>query len=436
MAGAQTTLADAQASASAESAGSIAAERRVLFNRMLADPGNLDIAFQYAALSAKAGDLEAAVSTLERMLIFAPGLPRLQLELGVLYYRLGAYETAETYFASVAGEPNVPAEVRARVETYRLAIRQRGKVDDFSGSVIAGVRYQTNANAAPDSRSVSLNGVDFLLDEAATGDDDVNAFLGGSLHYSHDLASQGDRFDLDLLTYGALYAEHDEINTGLAELTLGPNFDLQRFNLENTRVGVYGILSGVVLDQDPYLGAFGAGVSLTTALGASTRITSRHEYRREEYRDSDSHPNASDRDGDRFRGTTTLQHQLTERFAIFGVLDSERRFAERDYLSDWELGASIGGALSFASPLPAQADAWTLAVSGGYLHRRYDEPDPVIDVDDVEQDDEAFVQATLTVPVKSGWSLQAQSGYRNAMSNYDTRSFDNVHGSLAVVKAF
>lgn len=39
---------------------------------MLQDPSNLDVAFEYASLSSQVGDYEAAVSTLERMLIFAP----------------------------------------------------------------------------------------------------------------------------------------------------------------------------------------------------------------------------------------------------------------------------------------------------------------------------------------------------------------------------
>src|SRR5687768_2070429 len=51
------------------------ARRQALFQRMLTDPSNLDYAFEYAALSEQVGDLEAAISTLERMLVFAPGLP-------------------------------------------------------------------------------------------------------------------------------------------------------------------------------------------------------------------------------------------------------------------------------------------------------------------------------------------------------------------------
>ena len=70
--------------------------RQDLLRLMLQDPSNLDVAVEYASLSSQVGDYEAAVSTLERMLIFAPNTPRLQLELGILYYRLGSYELSRS----------------------------------------------------------------------------------------------------------------------------------------------------------------------------------------------------------------------------------------------------------------------------------------------------------------------------------------------------
>src|SRR5215510_9622780 len=69
-----------------------------LFQQMLREPANLDITFAYADVSAKLGDNEAAVAALERMLLFNPGLARVQLELGALYFRMGSYEIARTYF--------------------------------------------------------------------------------------------------------------------------------------------------------------------------------------------------------------------------------------------------------------------------------------------------------------------------------------------------
>src|SRR5690348_17408666 len=65
----------------------VEAQRESLLKQMIARPNDLDLAFEYATLSSQVGDYEGAISTLERMLIYAPNTPRLQLELGVLYYR-------------------------------------------------------------------------------------------------------------------------------------------------------------------------------------------------------------------------------------------------------------------------------------------------------------------------------------------------------------
>ena len=54
------------------------------FQQMLKQPANLDVLFKFATLASQTGDLEGAVSALERMLLIDPNLPRVRLELGVL----------------------------------------------------------------------------------------------------------------------------------------------------------------------------------------------------------------------------------------------------------------------------------------------------------------------------------------------------------------
>jgi Flp pilus assembly protein TadD len=88
-----------------------AARREALLKQMIARPNDLDLAFEYANLSSQAGDYEGAISTLERMLIYAPNRPRLQLELGVLYYKIGAYDVARNYFEQALANPKLPLEV-------------------------------------------------------------------------------------------------------------------------------------------------------------------------------------------------------------------------------------------------------------------------------------------------------------------------------------
>lgn len=410
--------------------------RSMLFQRMLERPDDLDSAFEYAALSVQAGDLEAAVSTLERMLIFAPGLPRLQLELGVLYYRLAAYETARSYFEAAVAGPNVPDEVRGRVEQYLGGIDIAGRTTRFSGQVRAGIRYQTNANRAPLDSTIILNGLPFTLDPGSLGSSDGNVYAAGVFHLSHNLASQGDTLEVDLVTYASKQFEREELDVALAELTVGPAFNLGRFGIENGALGVYGIVSGVVVDGYAYSGAVGAGTRLVLRPTPRLSTTAAFEYRHREYDNSPAAPTADNRDGYELRLLGNAAYIFSPTLTLTGSGYIQRTEAQRGFLTYTEGGATASLAVSFASPFGVGSAPWIVSPTAGFVVRRYDDPDPVISPTTVERDTEAFVGANLVVPMRDNWALLAETEYRNVSSNYPTRDYDNFSVSLSLVKGF
>ena len=56
-------------------AAALRAEQAQLFTEMFAAPADLDLMFRYALVSIRLQDYEAAISTLERILIYDPALP-------------------------------------------------------------------------------------------------------------------------------------------------------------------------------------------------------------------------------------------------------------------------------------------------------------------------------------------------------------------------
>lgn len=99
-------------------AGELDREYDAAFQEMLKKPADLDVLFKFATIATKTGDLEGAISALERMLLIDANLPRVRLELGVLYYRLGSYEVARTYLEGALKSPNLPPDVRSRAEQF------------------------------------------------------------------------------------------------------------------------------------------------------------------------------------------------------------------------------------------------------------------------------------------------------------------------------
>jgi tetratricopeptide (TPR) repeat protein len=410
------------------------ARRRQLLAAMMADPANLDIAFEYATLSVEVGDLEGAVATLERMLIFAPGLPRLQLELGVLYYRLGANDVARSYLDAVMAQPGVPEDVRAKVQLYLDAIDGRGETSGLHGQIMVGARYQTNANSAPSSNIVNLNGLPFTLNTVNAPD--ANGFVAGNFRFSQDLASQGDRFIATLSTYGALYANQTQLNTGVAELTAGPQFNLQRIRVENTALRVYGIGTGVLLGGSPYLLGVGAGAELETQFGPQLSGSFALEYRHEMFQNSATRPTASLRTGHRVTGSSALQYKVSDDVTLFGVLMGERRIAQVGFQSLWEFGVTGGVVFDFASPIQHFEQDWSLILSASYFHRQFDAPDPLINAALAQVDDDIQLSAALTVPLDDDWSLQGAVSYRAVESNYGLSDMTNFSVTAGVLKEF
>ena len=135
----------------------IETERQQIFDELLDDPTNMDNLFQYANLSILLGDLEAAVGVFEQMLIYDDELPRIRLELGVLYYRLGAFTTAKVYLESVK-RYNPPQEVLNNVDDFLNAITESEKTFKVSHVLATTMTNSSNGNSGLDADIINIAG--------------------------------------------------------------------------------------------------------------------------------------------------------------------------------------------------------------------------------------------------------------------------------------
>ncbi len=417
-----------------QSLDAIEARRKALFEIMFSSPSDLDVAFKYAALSIQVGDVEAAISTLERMLIFAPGLPRLQLELGLLYYRVSAFQTARSYFEAAISSPDVPEEVRKKVEQYLAGIASADTPSTFSGQIRAGLRYQTNANRVTTNSNITLNGNVFTLNPGSTGEADFNAYAAGIFHWRYDLESQGDAIEADLLVYGSKQFKRNEIDLLQAELTIGPSFDLGRFEIDNAALGVYGIVSGVFLGDAYYSSGFGIGKRLVIRPNAADLFSFKTEYRRRLYYNSTSAPNATNRDGHEARAQAFYRHIISPKLTVQATGQVQRTWADAGHLSYTEVTFNVGPGFSFQSPLGEDQPDWIGRLSIGGAIRNYDNPDVTINAARKQRDREAYVSAGLTIPIKEGWAALLDTEYRMVNSNYDIREHNNFTASFSISK--
>ncbi len=107
-------------------------ELDALFQKIKEDPNNLELNFEYAKMAEKAGKIDAAIASYERMLIVNPDLPRVKLDLGLVYMRMGNMTEARRLFSEVL-ESNPPPQVKENIELVLAKVdeseylgRQRG----------------------------------------------------------------------------------------------------------------------------------------------------------------------------------------------------------------------------------------------------------------------------------------------------------------------
>ena len=213
-------------------------QKEEVFKKLFKDPTNLSLLFKYANLSIMVGDLEGAIGVFEQMLIYDSKLPRIRLELGVLYFRLGAYALANNYLKSVK-EFNPPPEVEARVDQFLEAIVSAEEPFQWQQNLSIGFKRTTNGNSGINADFIEIG--DFLLevDQESKRRSDRSSLYNYSLSVDQDLNHpRGDNIQY-FFSYGAdRFDSFNQFDIQSNVISARRNFNLDEhifsfFNLED-----------------------------------------------------------------------------------------------------------------------------------------------------------------------------------------------------------
>ena len=426
-------LADSAPPQTAEaSKADLEAERDRLFSEMLKNPADLDLLYAYAQVTIALGDYDAAIASYERMLIFNPNLPRVHLELGVLYFRAGSNQVARYHLELAKNDPSATPQVKARVDEYLAAIDEAGNTNKFDATVFAGLRYQTNANAGPPAGTRVQIGTlpGFAELEEGTAESDYNAVLSGTVNHHFDLGNQTyDTWDSSLFFYGAAFAEQEQLNLGTTELKTGPKFNHVLFR--DFTVRPYAAINWVGLDDATYFWSWGGGLGLEYLVLPELTASLDLQYRDRRYSED-----YEDREGKQYLAQGSLRWTLGTRDMITAGGALVRTTAK----GDWRAYVEAGGTLAYTHLLPADENflglpiAATLYAGGRYTD--YDAPDPLIQPDTERADRELRGGGSLVLALDSDVSLVATTEYRSVKSNIDFYSFDNLAVTVGLLFRF
>jgi hypothetical protein len=356
----------------------LTAEQDKLFQQMLREPGNLDVAFAYASVSARLGDNEAAVTALERMLLFNPNLPRIDLELGALYFRMGSFDLAGDYL-NKALAANPPPEVRSRASHYLGEIAAQQSPSQLQGYVFFGAQYQSDANVAPGSPLIHSPVGDVLLSSQFVKRPDINIFGSGGFLYTYDLGTQSrDAIEVSGIGFMNHYFRTQRLDLGFGEVTAGPRFNLPppADNIGRLSIKPYAIFNEVGLGEAQYFYTWGTGLESTAALWDDLAVRTIFEFRQKKFSNAPDRPLSAGLDGNDKLVTLQLRRRLTansELLGEFDFLDQDTRFpwyANRSY------GASAGYHIAYDDPTGYIGFPWETTVGVSRLWSPYLSPDP------------------------------------------------------------
>jgi tetratricopeptide (TPR) repeat protein len=409
-------------------------EYHALFRRMFADPKNMDVTFKFADVAVKSGDYEAAIGALERVLFFNPNLPRVRLQLGVLYFKLGSYRMARSYLEQAQGVPGAPSDVQSEAAQFIAEIDRRLNPQKWSVFAHTGLRYQSNANAGPTGLIRSL-GQDALINDQFAKQSDWNWFALFGASYTYDIEGTGVSMEAGLIGYYSKQFKLSQFDLGLIELQVGPRFALP--SIPGGSIKPYAIAAAASLDSTLYFMAPGAGVLMRFSLGDFAKVEPFVEIRDRTFRDSMAFPTSSQQSGTLTTVGVVAEGAVAGPARWFGRATFDR--------NDVDAGAfnfngykrwSVDVGLPVEFSLPWGNDKWQVVVTpiAGYSRANYDGVNLTVDPNMVREDWEWRVGMLFDVQLYERYGLRTQVQYarnHSNLSNYDFSNFSVTFGPTA-----
>lgn len=132
-------------------------QRSAAFQRMFADPANIEHMRSYARLSVALRDHEAAAATLERLLDIEPSNAAARLELAAAYFALGSYALAQFHLDAVRTSGGLTPAEDALAARYAEAAERRDAPSVLSGEIILGLLRSSQATRTGATGELSLD---------------------------------------------------------------------------------------------------------------------------------------------------------------------------------------------------------------------------------------------------------------------------------------
>ncbi|HUA51561.1 MAG TPA: tetratricopeptide repeat protein [Candidatus Sulfotelmatobacter sp.] len=416
-------------------------EYKSAFAAMEADPGNGDKALAFAQVAIQAGDIEGALSALERLLIFNPDLPRIRVEIGILYYRLGSYAEARAYLQRVLDDKTTPLspEDRARAEDF-LARTERGASDfQWHAAVTSGMRYQSNANFGPTTGLARLIGFDFPVSGlgAKRADWSFIGAYGGQVTYDPEVNDWALPFvvEANVSGFGQKQFKREDLDLFFVQPDLGPRFRLDMIS-QGLTLRPYGLMNYVAVQANNFLMTSGGGINVNAPVTDWFILDMTAESQDRHYTINGLRPRIEDRTG----AYDTIQIRpafaLADNQVLSFLLEHDKVEANQRYQrAGYEI---LGGTylIRYAAPWGLTDYPWYNAVNLTRTWRFYETADLLVDPTQAERDRQWDATVSQTIGFTENISAVLQVQHTINASNIPNYAYKDLTVITAVSVQF
>lgn len=402
------------------------AEQTTLFDAMSGDSQNLDLMFRYAGISARLQDYEAAISTLERMLVFDSNLPRVRLELGALYFNIGSYVIAERYFREVAKAEDLPEPVRARIARFRNEIVSRTRKHRFNGRLEVGLVHDSNAGLGPTDRDAILFGRPATrigdLDESDTG-----VKIIAQVTHRYDFGGQAnEHWRTDASFFGRRYQNVDQGASESFFLRTGPQLALDDTTF-GPKIRPFVDATHVRVDDRRLYNEGGVGAEYVEVF--SDKLSAFGSVRAAIRTHTDERANEN---GALFDMTAGLAWTPVRDFVITGALGAGSDRAKADFESNSEVSLRLAASYDYDPGLEIADGKWRLSGYASAAFRAYDAPNPVVTARETRKDTDLRVGVRNVFTFRKGFYAALDASVLDRSSTISNFELDNVGVSAAL----
>jgi hypothetical protein len=400
------------------------ADQSRLLKVILKHPGNYDATFAYVRASEKLGDYEAAIGALERLLFYNAKLTRVKYELGTLYYRVGSFQMAATYFRQALASPDLDAETRARIETYLPGTEKQLSPLRSWLFVQTGVRYQSNASFTPFSDTIEVGGSPNPIDLSGPHGADWNAFALAQFANDADFGDQGSStLETRLTGYATDQFRLESLNVGYIAGSVGPRFALAPSEWPGLTVKPYVTGSAAWVGGAPYDATGGGGVSLSAPFGKALTVSPFVEWQKATYPNAD--PTATLGTADWLTTGASAGLRLSDTVSLNVAFSYRRSDGVNAWQSNDQFSEEFDMPIRLDPPLASIGQKWTVTPFAVLTQTAFDAPNAAIDPATTRDDSKWQLGVALDAPLTTHLGLAAAVSYERSNSNIANYSYDN-----------